>query len=153
MQVAFVGNAPWSVPSLEAVAGSRHEVGLVLTRVPRPAGRGRRLTPTPVADAARRLDLPLLEVETIRSGPGLDALVQAAPDVLAVVAYGEILPEAVLGVPRIAPVNVHFSLLPKLRGAAPVQRAILDGGDVTGVTTIRIDAGMDTGGSDLPSAP
>jgi methionyl-tRNA formyltransferase len=104
-----------------------------------------RLTPTPVADAARRLELPLLEVETVRSGAGFDALAQSAPDVLAVVAYGEILPQAVLDVPRVAPVNVHFSLLPKLRGAAPVQRAILEGLGSTGVTTIRMDAGMDTG--------
>ena len=145
MRVVFLGNAPWSVPSLEALAGSSNEVALVLTRVPRPAGRGRRLTTTPVADAARRLELPLLEVETVRAGTGFDALVQAAPDVLAVVAYGEILPQAVLDVPRVAPVNVHFSLLPKLRGAAPVQRAILEGNEVSGVTTIRMDAGMDTG--------
>jgi methionyl-tRNA formyltransferase len=145
MRVVFLGNAPWSVPSLEAVAGSSHEVALVLTRVPRPAGRGMRLTPTPVADTARRLELPLLEVETVRSGAGFDALAQSAPDVLAVVAYGEILPQAVLDVPRVAPVNVHFSLLPKLRGAAPVQRAILEGLESTGVTTIRMDAGMDTG--------
>jgi len=148
MRVVFLGNAPWSVPSLEAVAGSSHEVGLVLTSVPRPAGRGMRLTPTPVADTARRLELPLLEVETVRSGAGFDALVQAKPDVLAVVAYGEILPQAVLDVPRVAPVNVHFSLLPKLRGAAPVQRAILGELDLeqdTGVTTIRMDEGMDTG--------
>src|SRR5262245_60160005 len=125
MRVVFLGNAPWSVPSLEAVAASAHDVVLVLTRVPRPAGSGKRLTPTPVADAARRVELPLLEVETVLTGAGFDALVDAAPDVLAVVAYGEILPTAVLAVPHVAPVNVHFSLLPKLRGAAPVQRAIL----------------------------
>jgi len=145
MRVVFLGNAPWSVPSLEAVAGSSHEVVLVLTRVPRPAGRGKRLTPTPVADSARRIELPLLEVETVRSGAGFDTLAQAAPDVLAVVAYGEILPQPVLDVSRVAPVNVHFSVLPKLRGAAPVQRAILEGVESTGVTTIRMDAGMDTG--------
>jgi methionyl-tRNA formyltransferase len=145
MRVVFLGNAPWSVPSLEAVAGSSHDAALVLTRVPRPAGRGMRLTPTPVADTARRLELPLLEVGTVRSGMGFDALVEASPDVLAVVAYGEILPQAVLDVPSVAPVNVHFSLLPKLRGAAPVQRAILEGLESTGVTTIRMDAGMDTG--------
>src|SRR5215467_3777432 len=105
MRVVFLGNAAWSVPSLEAVASSRHDVALVLTRVPRPAGRGQMLTPTPVADAARRLGLPLREVDTARSGPGFDALVEAAPDVLAVVAYGEILPAAVLEIPRVAPVN------------------------------------------------
>jgi methionyl-tRNA formyltransferase len=94
---------------------------------------------------ATRLGLPLLEVETMKAGSGFEALREADPDVLAVVAYGEILPKTVLDVPRVAPVNVHFSLLPKLRGAAPVQRAILGGEELTGVTTIRMDEGMDTG--------
>jgi methionyl-tRNA formyltransferase len=103
------------------------------------------MTPTPVAEAARSLHLPLAEVATVKSGGGLDAIRAAEPDVLAVVAYGEILPATVLGLPVVAPVNLHFSLLPELRGAAPVQRAILDGLAVTGVTTIRMDEGMDTG--------
>jgi len=145
MRVVFLGNAEWSVPSLEALADFGHEVALVLTRVPRPGGRGNRPIPTPVSEAARRIGLPLQEVETVKGGPGLEALRDARPDVLAVVAYGEIVPKAVLDVPRVAPVNVHFSLLPALRGAAPVQRAILAGVDRTGVTTIRMDEGMDTG--------
>ncbi len=98
-----------------------------------------------MAGAARRLSLPLREVETVKSGEGLDMLVAAAPDVLIVVAYGEILPTAVLGLPRIAPVNLHFSLLPDLRGASPVQHALLRGLDRTGVTTIVMDEGLDTG--------
>jgi methionyl-tRNA formyltransferase len=145
MLVAFLGNDRWSVPSLEALAASSHQVVLVVTRVPRPAGRGGELRPTPVAEAARRPGLPLAEVETVKEGPGLEALQRARPDVLAVVAYGEILPPHVLEIPRVAPVNVHFSLLPALRGADPVRRAILDGVGVTGVTTIRMDQGMDTG--------
>jgi methionyl-tRNA formyltransferase len=145
MRVAFLGNDPWSVPSLEAVAGSSHDVVLVVTRDPRPAGRGGELRPTRVAEAARRLGLPLAEVETVKEGPGLAFLTEAAPDVLVVVAYGEILPPRVLELPKIAPVNVHFSLLPALRGADPVRRAILEGLDVTGVTTIRMDEGLDTG--------
>jgi methionyl-tRNA formyltransferase len=145
MRVTFLGNAPWSVPSLEAVAASDHELGLVVTRVPRPAGRGGTPRPTAVAETARRLSLPLAEVEAVRSGPGREALVESRPEALAVVAYGEILPPEVLAVPRVAPVNVHFSLLPELRGAAPVQRAILEGLPVTGVTTMRMDEGMDTG--------
>ncbi len=145
MRVAFLGNAPWSVPSLEALAGSEHQVAVVVTRVPKPAGRGSMLTPTAVADAARRLGLPLVEAPTVKSGPGFEALADAPPDVLAVVAYGEIVPRAVLDIPRVAPVNVHFSLLPKLRGAAPVQRALMEGMTLTGVTTIRMDEGMDTG--------
>jgi methionyl-tRNA formyltransferase len=145
MRVAFLGNAPWSVPSLEALAESPHEVVLVATRSPRPAGRGGRLRRTPVAEAAERLGLPLAEVDTVKSGAGFDRLAAARPDVLAVVAYGEILPKTVLDLPSVAPVNVHFSLLPELRGAAPVQRAILEGLAATGVTTIVMDEGMDTG--------
>jgi methionyl-tRNA formyltransferase len=145
MRVAFLGNARWSVPSLEALAASGHDVELVLTRVPRPGRRGGLPVPTPVAGAARALQLPLREVETVRAGPGFEALGGADPEVLVVVAYGEILPASVLDIPTSAPVNVHFSLLPMLRGAAPVQRAILDGLTVTGVTTIRMDQGLDTG--------
>jgi methionyl-tRNA formyltransferase len=145
VRVVFLGNAPWSVPSLQAVAASPHELVLVMTRTPRPAGRGNRLTPTPVAESARGTDLPLQEIETVKSGEGFDALARAAPDVLAVVAYGEIVPKTVLDVPKVAPVNVHFSLLPELRGAAPVQRAILEGLAATGATTIRMEEGMDTG--------
>jgi methionyl-tRNA formyltransferase len=147
MRVVFLGNAPWSVPSLEALAESRHRPVLVLTRTARPAGRGSKLQRTPVAEAAERSALPLMEVETVKSGPGFEALLDAGPEVLVVVAYGEILPKAVLDLPSVAPVNVHFSLLPKLRGAAPVQRAILEEGfpGLTGVTTIRMDEGVDTG--------
>jgi len=145
MRVVFLGNSPLSVPSLEAVASSGHVVSRVVTRVPRPAGRGSTPRPTAVAGCARRLGLPLAEVETIRGGPGFDIVAELPFDVLAVVAYGEILPLTVLDLPAVAPVNVHFSLLPALRGAAPVQRAILEGLAMTGVTTIRMDEGMDTG--------
>jgi methionyl-tRNA formyltransferase len=145
LRVAFLGNAPWSVPSLEALAGAGHDVALVATRAPKPAGRGGTPSPTPVAEAARGLGLPLAEVATVREGAGFDAIAAAAPEVVAVVAYGEILPPPVLALASIAPVNVHFSLLPRLRGAAPVQRAILNGVHETGVTTIRMDEGMDTG--------
>jgi methionyl-tRNA formyltransferase len=145
VRVAFLGNAPWSVPSLEALAASSHPVVLVQTRAPKPGGRGNRLLRTPVAEAAERLGLPLAEIETVKRGPGLEALRAAAPEVLVVVAYGEIVPQAVLEVPTRMPVNVHFSLLPELRGAAPVQRALMEDLDATGVTTLRMDAGMDTG--------
>jgi methionyl-tRNA formyltransferase len=145
LRIVFVGNAGWSVPLLQALVESGFEVARVLTRAPRPAGRGGAPAATPVATAAVSLGLPLLEVETVRRGAGFDAMREASPDVLVVVAYGEILPEPVLTIPRLMPVNVHFSLLPALRGAAPVQRAILDGLGATGVTTMRMDAGMDTG--------
>lgn len=144
-RVVFLGNDPWSVPSLEALARSSHDVALTITRTPRPAPRGRALVPTPVAEAARRLELPFLETDTVRAGEGLEAVRAAAPDVLVVVAYGEILTGDVLAVPRIRSVNVHFSLLPALRGAAPVQHALLEGHQVTGVTTMVMDPGLDTG--------
>jgi methionyl-tRNA formyltransferase len=145
LRVVFLGNDPWSVPSLEALGRSRHDVVTVATRVPRPGRRGQGPAPTPVAAAARTLGLPFVEVETVKSGPGYEALARAEADVLAVVAYGEILPAAILNIPTIAPVNVHFSLLPMLRGASPVQTALLLGMDQTGVTTIRMDTGLDTG--------
>src|SRR6266542_5417438 len=99
MRVAFLGNAQWSVPPLEALAGSSHPIPAVVTRLPRPAGRGGHPRATPVAEAARRLALPLHEVETVKSGAGFDALMAARPDVVVVVAYGEILPRAVLDLP------------------------------------------------------
>jgi methionyl-tRNA formyltransferase len=117
----------------------------VITAAPRPAGRGNELRPTPVADATAKAGLSLHEVQTVTSGSGAEALAASAPDLLAVVAYGEILPQAVLDLPAIAPVNLHFSLLPELRGASPVQTALLEGRDETGVTTIVMDAGVDTG--------
>jgi methionyl-tRNA formyltransferase len=145
VRIVFLGNDAWSVPSLRALTDSSHELVLVATRVPRPAGRGGKLQPTPVAEEARVLGLPLEEVETVKRGGGLEVVSGAAPDVLVVVAYGEILPKDILDIPQRAPVNVHFSLLPALRGPDPVRRAILDGLDATGVTTIRMDEGADTG--------
>jgi methionyl-tRNA formyltransferase len=145
MRVVFLGNDALSVPALEAVASSRHELAAVITRRPRPAGRGGSLRPTPVAVVARRRGLRLEETATVREGQGLERLRRADPDVLALVAYGEILPAEVLETPGVAPVNVHFSLLPALRGADPVRWAILAGLEVTGVTTIRMDEGLDTG--------
>ncbi|MGZ8585927.1 MAG: methionyl-tRNA formyltransferase [Actinomycetota bacterium] len=144
-RVAFLGNDAWSVPSLEALAASGHDVVLVVTAEPKPAGRGNALRPTPVAGPARALGLPLAEVVTVREGPGFERLTSTRPDVLAVVAYGELLPDAVLELPSIAPVNLHFSLLPELRGASPVQTALLLGLDRTGVTTILMERGLDTG--------
>ena len=145
LRIAFLGNDRWSVPSLLALSDSEHELVAVVTAVPRPAGRGNELRPTPVAEAARATRLPLVEAETVKEGPGREALAASRPDLLVVVAYGEILPQAVLDLPRVAPVNLHFSMLPALRGASPVQTSLLLGLEETGVTTIVMDAGMDTG--------
>jgi methionyl-tRNA formyltransferase len=146
-RVVFLGNDPWSAIALSAYleAGDGGAPALVVTRVPRPAGRGSALRPTAVADLARARGLPLVEAETVRSGPGLGAIRDAQPHVLAVVAYGELLPRDLLDVPSRGCVNLHFSLLPRWRGAAPVQWAILAGDPVTGVTTMLMDEGLDTG--------
>jgi methionyl-tRNA formyltransferase len=146
MRVAFLGNDPWSVAPLRAlVAADDLHVDLVVTNPPRPAGRGSQLTPTAVADAARGTGLDVLEVPGVRSGDGFDALDRLEPDALVVVAYGQILSPDVLDIPRLGAVNVHFSLLPRWRGAAPVPHAILAGDEVTGVTVMLMDEGMDTG--------
>lgn len=146
MRVLFLGNDPWSVPTLEALAEAE-DVGveLVITNLPRPAGRGSRLTSTAVADAARALGLELLEVDGVRAGDGWAALESSRPDAIVVVAYGELLPPAVLELPALGAINLHFSLLPRWRGAAPVQRAILEGDETTGVSVMLLDEGLDTG--------
>lgn len=146
MRVAFLGNDPWSVPPLRALADADDlDVALVVTNPPRPAGRGSKLTPTVVADFARERGLPLLEVDGVREGEGFDALDELEPDAVVVVAYWQILSPEVLDIPRLGAVNVHFSLLPRWRGAAPVQHTILAGDEVTGVTVMLMDEGMDTG--------
>jgi len=146
VRVAFLGNDPWSVPSLDALIGEPEtELVLVVTNPPRPAGRGNELRPTAVADVARTHGLPLLEVDRVSTGPGLAALAEAEPDVVVVVAYGELLTRDVLDLAPLGAVNVHLSLLPRWRGAAPVQHAILAGDERTGVTVMRMDAGLDTG--------
>jgi methionyl-tRNA formyltransferase len=146
LRLVYLGNDEWSVPPMVAVAATPGlDLTLVMTRTPRPGRRGAGPSPTPVAVAAREIGLPLAEVETVRAGDGLRRLRQAEPDVVAVVAYGEILPATVLEIPRIGAVNLHFSLLPRWRGASPVQHALLAGDRETGVTTMLLDEGLDTG--------
>ena len=146
LRIAFFGNHAWSVPTLEALAEADDvEIVRIITNPPRPAGRGSSLRPTPVADAADRLGLPVLEAESVGSGEGAQAIEDLAPDALVVVAYGELLPSAILDVPELGSLNLHFSLLPRWRGAAPVQRAILEGDTTTGVSVMLLDEGLDTG--------
>ena len=145
-RVVYLRNDAWSVPPLEALAGDPGiEPVLVLTRTPRPGRRGAPPAPTPVAASARELDLPLLEVPTVVSGPGRSSLREADPDVVVVVAYGELLPRDALEAGRFGAVNLHLSLLPRWRGASPVQHALLAGDTETGVTTMLLDEGLDTG--------
>jgi methionyl-tRNA formyltransferase len=144
--VVFLGNDLWSVPTLEALAQAEDvDVVLVVTNPARPAGRGSKLRSTPVADVARRLGLPLAEMVTTRDEEFLEQLRALSPDATVVVAYGELLSPDVLRVARHGSMNLHFSLLPRWRGASPVQHAILSGDAVTGVTVMLMDEGLDTG--------
>lgn len=145
MRVVFAGTPEVALPSLEAVAASRHELVGVLTRPDAPVGRGRRLTPSPVAVRAEELGVPVLKPEGARA-PGLrEELSALAPDCCPVVAYGALLPAPLLAVPQHGWVNLHFSLLPAWRGAAPVQHALWAGDEVTGATTFRIVEQLDAG--------
>jgi methionyl-tRNA formyltransferase len=146
LRIAFLGNDPWSAPTLAALHDADGiDVALVVTNPPKPAGRGSRLRPTSVAIEAQRLGAPLMEADGVRSGPGFDALAPLRPDLIVVVAYGELLSRAVLALPRLGCINVHLSLLPRWRGAAPVQRAILAGDLHSGVSVMQMDEGLDTG--------
>jgi methionyl-tRNA formyltransferase len=143
VRVAFAGSPSAAVPPLRALAASAHDVGMVVTQPDRAAGRARRVRPTPVAEAAAELGVPLLRPATINSPEAVAALEEAGTEAVCVVAFGQILREDVLG--RWTCLNVHFSLLPAYRGAAPVERALMDGVTRTGVTVMRMDAGLDTG--------
>lgn len=146
LRAVFLGNHPWSVPTLDDLAEAPDvQILSVITNPARPAGRGARPRPTAVAEAAVRLHLDVREVEGVREGVGREAIERLRPDVLVIVAYGHILPADILAIPRLGSVNLHFSLLPRWRGAAPVQRAILEGDDVTGVSVMLLDEGLDTG--------
>lgn len=145
LRVVFAGTPQVAVPALEALLASRHEVVGVVTRPDARAGRGRRQARSPVREVAEANDLPVLTPTRPSEPEFRDHLRGLAPDVCPVVAYGALVPPSVLEVPRLGWVNLHFSLLPAWRGAAPVQHAILHGDEVTGATTFLLDHGMDTG--------
>jgi methionyl-tRNA formyltransferase len=145
LRVVFMGTAPFAVPCLQAVAAAGHEILSVVSQPDRPHGRGMKLQPTPVKAAALDLGLPVLQPEKASQPEFIDQLRELAPQVLVVVAYGQILRPAVLEIPPLGAINVHGSLLPELRGAAPIQWSIIRGYTETGVTTMFMDAGMDTG--------
>ena len=145
LRLGFAGTPKFSVPALEALAGSEHAVQVVFTKPDRPAGRGRHVQVSPVKQRALELGLKVLEPATFKSPDTLDTLRALDLDALVVVAYGLILPPAALAAPRLGCFNIHASLLPRWRGAAPIQRALLAGDAVTGVTIMRMEAGLDTG--------
>lgn len=145
MRVLFAGTPEVAVPALQAILGSRHEVVAVLTRPDAPAGRGRRLTPSPVAEVAMEHGIEVLRPERPRDGDFQARLEEIAPDAAPIVAYGGLIPPAALAVPTHGWVNLHFSLLPSWRGAAPVQHAVIAGDEVTGASTFLLEEGLDTG--------
>lgn len=145
MRVVFLGTPEFAIPSLRAIVNSGHEIALVVTHPDKPAGRGLKLSPPPVKIAAQKLGLTVFQPEKLNAPESLKVIAEAHPDVLVVVAYGRILKEQCLAIPPKGCINVHPSLLPKYRGPTPVQHAILNGDEVTGVTTMFMDVGMDTG--------
>jgi methionyl-tRNA formyltransferase len=145
LRIAFAGTPPFALPALRALLASAHQVVGVLTQPDRPAGRGQQLRASPVKLLAAEHRLPIAQPSTLKTSEGRAELAQWAPDVLVVVAYGLILPQAALDLPRLGCLNIHGSLLPRWRGAAPIQRAILAGDAETGVTIMQLDAGLDTG--------
>lgn len=145
LRIIFAGTPEFAVPSLEALLAVGQDIVAVYTQPDRPAGRGRKLSPSPVKAAALAQGLPVLQPPTLRDETAVAELRALAADLMVVVAYGLLLPQAVLDAPRLGCVNVHASLLPRWRGAAPIQRALLAGDTESGVTIMRMAAGLDTG--------
>jgi methionyl-tRNA formyltransferase len=144
-RLVFAGTPEFAVPALDVVSGAGYRLVAVYTQPDRPAGRGRRVRLSPVKASALAANLPIYQPATLRDPAVQTELAALAPDLLVVAAYGLILPPAVLAIPRLGCVNVHASLLPRWRGAAPIQRALLAGDVETGVCIMRMEAGLDTG--------
>jgi len=145
MRLIFLGTPDFAVPTLERMVETGHEVPLVVTQPDRPRGRGQNAAPPPVKEAALRLGLHVYQPERVRRPESVERLRDLAADGMVVVGYGQIIPQVVIDLVPLGIINVHASLLPKYRGAGPIQWAIINGETRTGVTTMRIDAGLDTG--------
>jgi len=145
LKILFMGTSDYAVVCLKALAGSKHEIVSVVSQPDKPKNRGHKLAPTPVHAAADELGLLVHQPTTLKDEAFLPTLEAEKPDLIVVVAYGRILPPYILEFPKFGCINVHGSLLPKYRGAAPIQRAVLNGEKVTGVTTMYMDVGLDTG--------
>jgi methionyl-tRNA formyltransferase len=145
MRLIFLGTPAFAVPTLESVVAAGHEVLLVVTQPDRPRGRGQNAAAPPVKQAAVRLGLPVYQPERVRRPDPVEYLRAIAVDAMVVVGYGQIIPQSIIDMAPLGIINVHGSLLPAYRGAGPIQWAILRGETRTGVTTMRIDAGLDTG--------
>lgn len=145
MKILFAGTPDFAATALRALLDSEHQVLAVLTQPDRPAGRGKKLTPSPVKQLAVEHGIPVLQPETLKGDAMCAELAALQPDVMVVVAYGLLIPQAILDIPRYGCINIHGSLLPRWRGAAPIQRAIEAGDKETGVGIMQMEAGLDTG--------
>ena len=146
MRILFMGTPDFALESLKALYEANYEIIGVVTKVDRPKGRGMKLIPTPVKEYALEKNLKVLQPEKVKNNPQfLEEVKSLNPDLICVVAYGKILPQELLDIPKYGCINVHGSLLPNYRGAAPIQWAVLNGDKVTGITTMFMNAGMDTG--------
>jgi methionyl-tRNA formyltransferase len=145
MRIVFMGTPDFAVPALKALADAGYSIPLTVTQPDRPKGRGNRPAPSPVKQAAMALGLEVFQPERVRSQESLDAIGGAKPDLIVVAAYGQILPKAILDLPPFGCLNIHASLLPALRGAAPIHWAVMNGCAQTGITMMQMDEGMDTG--------
>jgi methionyl-tRNA formyltransferase len=145
LRVIFMGTPDFAVPTLTEVIGQGHEVVSVYTRAPAPAGRGMELRPSPVQVTAERFGIPVFSPKTLKTPEAAEVMASHEADVAVVVAYGLILPKAILEVPELGCLNLHASLLPRWRGAAPIQRAIMAGDAETGVCVMKMEEGLDTG--------
>ncbi|CDH19727.1 methionyl-tRNA formyltransferase [Xenorhabdus bovienii] len=152
LRIIFAGNPDFAAHHLAALLKSQHQVVGVLTRPDKPAGRGKKLTPSPVKALAEEHSISVFQPKTLRTEENQQWIMDRQADIMIVVAYGLILPQAVLDIPRLGCLNVHGSLLPRWRGAAPIQRAIWAGDPETGVTIMQMDAGLDTGNMLLKAA-
>jgi methionyl-tRNA formyltransferase len=145
MRLVFLGTPAFAVPTLEQIAAAGHQVLAVVTQPDRPRGRGQQLAASPVKETALRLGIPVYQPERVRRPEALEYLRALGPEAMVVVGYGQIIPQSVIDLAPLGIINVHASLLPRYRGAGPIQWAIVNGETRTGVTTMRIDAGLDTG--------
>jgi methionyl-tRNA formyltransferase len=145
MRIVFIGTGEIGVPTLRALLNSQHEVVAVVTQPDKPIGRDQRIEPPPVKKEIERTRIPILQPPRIKDSQAIEKIRGFAPDLIVVVAYGQILPRDVLQIPRLACLNLHASLLPRWRGAAPIQAAIAAGDCETGITTMYMDEGFDTG--------
>ncbi len=145
MNVVFMGTPEFSVPCLERLIEDGHTVKAFFTQPDKPKGRGHHMMPPPVKETALKYDIPVYQPEKLRNSDSFEVLSQINPDVIIVVAYGQILPKNILDLPKYGCINIHASLLPKYRGAAPIQWCVLDGEEKSGVTSMQMDVGLDTG--------